>query len=108
VVGPRWRGALTAIMANRSPYMTSAIRTNAAAIALRPIWWARMNVPAFRVNQGVLQRPDEGHPDSEGDGPYGCEGRAALGVQPAYPLISLHAGDGGGKRPTQAPGGCCR
>ena len=43
--------ALTAITANRSPYMMTAISTNAAAIALRPIWWSRMNGPAVSANQ---------------------------------------------------------
>jgi DNA-binding MarR family transcriptional regulator len=34
--------------------MVTAISTNAAAIALRPIWWSRMNGPA--VNAGQLHR----------------------------------------------------
>ena len=31
----------------------TAISTNAAAIALRPIWWPRMNRPAVCANQGT-------------------------------------------------------
>jgi hypothetical protein len=33
--------------------MVTAISTNAAAIALRPIWWSRMNGPAVCANQGT-------------------------------------------------------
>ena len=32
--------------------MVTAISTNAAAIALRPIWWSRMNGPTVCANQG--------------------------------------------------------